>query len=374
MISTRSLISAGAVLMFVAGPPVGARQPAATPPPGPATLTVPEGFTVSVFAAGLTGGRLMAVSPEGTIVLARRAEVVALSDVDKDGRAEPSVLLTGQGYAHSVAFKDGYLYVGTTAAVKRVRWANGAMAGELETFAELPASTPSLHSSRSIAFGPDGRLYVGAGSSCNVCVESDARRTSIQVLDAKGLARPFATGLRNPVGFDWDPRTGRMWAADIAQDSLGDDEPPEEINLIEEGRHYGFPFFYGPSVPSTVAELKDAPRTMSARDVVAPRLELPAHTTPLGITFYRGTRFAEPYRSSLYVAMHGSTTRSTKVGYAVARVVMENGQPVRHEPFVTGWLNGDVVTGRPAGVITGSDGALYVSDDRAGYVYRVTAR
>ncbi len=360
--------------MLVAGPPVGARQPAATPPPGPATLTVPEGFTVSVFAAGLTGGRLMAVSPEGTIVLARRAEVVALPDVDKDGRAEPSVLLTGQGYAHSVAFKDGYLYVGTTAAVRRVRWANGAMAGELETFAELPSSTPSLHSSRSIAFGPDGRLYVGAGLSCNVCVEPDPRRTTIQVFDANGRGRTFASGLRNAVGFDWDPRTGRLWSADIAQDSLGDDVPTEEINLVEEGKHYGFPFFYEQSVASTVAELKDVPRTLAARDVVAPRLALPAHTTPLGITFYRGTRFPEPYRSSLYVALHGSTTRSTKVGYAVERVVMENGQPVRHEPFVTGWLDGDVVSGRPAGVVTGSDGALYVSDDRAGYVYRVAAR
>jgi glucose/arabinose dehydrogenase len=207
-----------------------------------------------------------------------------------------------------------------------------------------------------------------------VCVESDARRTSIQVFDAAGHGRTFAAGLRNAVGFDWDPRTGRMWASDIAQDNLSDDEPPEEIDLIEEGRHYGFPFFYGKTVASSVAELKDVPRTVAAGDVVPPRLVLPAHTTPLGLTFYKGTRFPEPYRSSIFVALHGSTTRSTKVGYRVERVVMENGAPVSHEPFVTGWLTGEAVSGRPAGLVTGADGALYVSDDREGFVYRVAAR
>jgi glucose/arabinose dehydrogenase len=349
-------------------------RPAVSQEKTPATLTVPAGFSVSVFASGLTGGRLMTVSPEGTIVLARRAEVVTLPDADRDGRAEPKVLLSGLGYAHSVAFKDGYLYVGTTAAVRRARWADGGVTGELETFADLPSSTPSLHSSRSIAFGPDGRLYASAGSSCNVCVESDARRTAIQVFNAEGRGRTFAVGLRNAVGFDWDPRTGRMWASDIAQDNLSDDEPPEEIDLIEAGRHYGFPFFYGESVASTVAELEDVPRPVTADDVVAPRLVLPAHTTPLGLTFYKGTRFPEPYRSSIFIALHGSTTRSTKVGYRVERVAMEDGVPVGHEPFVTGWLNGDAVSGRPAGVVTGADGALYVSDDREGFVYRVAAR
>ena len=280
-----------------ASPAQPAAPAAPSPPARPATLTVPAGFSVSVFASGLQGARLMAVSPEGTLIVAKRAEVVALPDANHDGVAEPQVLLSGMTYAHSLAFKDGYLYIGTTPAVMRAKWAQGGLAGPLEKFVDLPSSTPAMHTSRSIAFGPDGRLYVGIGSSCNVCVEGDPRRTTIQVFDAAGGAgRTFAAGLHNPVGFDWDPATGRMWTADTGQEQLGDDMPPDEINLLEEGKHYGFPFYYGPNIASAVPELKDAPRTLAAGDVIAPALDLPAHASPLGITFYRGSQFPAPYR------------------------------------------------------------------------------
>ena len=347
-------------------------QPA--PPPVPATLQVPPGFAVSVFASGLQGARLMAVSPEGVVVVAKRAEVVALPDANHDGVAEPKVLLSGMTYAHSVAFKDGYLYIGTTPAVVRVKWANGAVAGPVETYVALPSSAPAMHTSRSIAFGPDGRLYVGIGSSCNVCVEGDPRRTTIQVFDGPGsTGRAYASGLHNAVGFDWDPATRRMWAADTGQEQLGDDYPPDEINLIEEGKHYGFPFFHGKNTASTVPELKDAPRPLAAADVVPPAFELPAHASPLGLAFYRGTQFPAPYRNSIYIAIHGSSARSSKIGYSVVRVVMNDGRPVASEDFVTGWLNDGVVSGRPAGLVTGADGALYISDDNKGFIYRVAA-
>jgi len=372
--------AAGAVLLAACAS-MSNRAHAQTPaaasaaPPVPAALTVPAGFTVTVFASGLPGARLMAVSPEGIVVVARRAEVVALPDGNHDGVAEPRVLLGGLAYAHSVAFRDGHLYIGTTAAVLRAKWNAGAIAGPLETYVTLPSSLPALHTSRTIAFGPDGRLYVGIGSSCNVCVEDDPRRTTIQVFDGPGSAgRTFAAGLHNAVGFDWDPATGRMWSADTGQEQLGDDYPPDEINLIEDGRHYGFPFFHGQSVGSTVPELKDAPRTLTVTDVVAPAFELPAHASPLGLTFYRGTQFPRAYRSSIYVAIHGSTQRSTRIGYSVARIVMRDGRPVAREDFVTGWLAGEVVSGRPAGLVTGADGALYISDDNKGFIYRVAAR
>ena len=353
-------------------PPAQPAQPA--PPPQPATLKVPDGFAVSVFASGLQGARLMAVSPEGIVVLAKRADVVALPDANHDGVAEPRVLLSGMSYAHSLAFKDGYLYIGTTPAVVRVKWAQGGVAGPVETFVELPTSTPAMHTSRSIAFGPDGRLYVGIGSSCNVCVEGDPRRTTIQVFDGAGSkGRPFASGLHNAVGFDWDPATGRLWSADTGQEQLGDDTPPDEINLIEDGKHYGFPFFYGRNVASAVPELKDAPRTLTPADVVAPAFELPAHASPLGLTFYRGSQFPAAFRSSMFVAIHGSSARSSKIGYTVVRVVMKDGRPVASEDFVTGWLTDGVVSGRPAGLVTGADGALYISDDNKGFIYRVAA-
>lgn len=378
-----STAAAVAVLLVIAAHPLHGHSPAPTspeqsaqsaPPPRLASLTVPAGFAVSVFASGLPGARLMAVSPEGVVVVAKRADVVALPDANHDGVAEPRVLLTGLTYAHSLAFKDGYLYIGTTPAVVRVKWAQGAVAGPVETYVELPSSAPAMHTSRSIAFGPDGRLFVGIGSSCNVCVEDDPRRTTIQVFDGAGSkGRAFASGLHNAVGFDWDPATGRMWAADTGQEQLGDDYPPDEINLVEDGKHYGFPYFHGQNTASTVPELKDAQRTLTAADVVAPAFELPAHASPLGLTFYRGSQFPAAFRNSVYVAIHGSSARSTKIGYSVVRVVMKDGRPVAGEDFVTGWLNDGVVTGRPAGVVTGADGALYISDDNQGFVYRVAA-
>ncbi len=156
----------------------------------PPTSRVPAGFRIAVFASGLTGARHLAVSPEGTLVVARRAEIVALPDRDRDGRAEPEVLLSGLTYAHSLAFANGYLYFTTTPALMRVRWVDGRPSGTPERLADLPTSTPSLHTSRSLVIGRDGRLYVSIGSSCNVCVEPDARRTTIQVFDADGTQRP----------------------------------------------------------------------------------------------------------------------------------------------------------------------------------------
>jgi glucose/arabinose dehydrogenase len=347
-------------------------QPPATAPL--ADLKVPAGFKLSVFASDLAGARMMTVSPEGVLLVARRRtnEVVALPDRDKDGKAEPHVLLTGLPNAHSLAFKDGYLYIATTPAVMRVRWANGAPVGAPEKFADLPSSTPAVHVTRTIAFGRDGRLYVSIGSSCNVCVEDDPRRTTIQVFNADGSnPQPYARGMHNALGFDWDPQTGRMWADDTGQDGLGDDVPPEEINLIEAGKHYGFPFFIGRNAPNLVPELKGVTHTVTAAAAVPPVLELPAHVTGMDLRFYTGTQFPPAYRNALFLTLHGSSTIPVKVGYKVVRVVMTDGRPAGIEDFVTGWLKDGVVSGRPAGLATGADGALYVSEDNRGFIYRI---
>lgn len=375
-----SLVRAAAVLVAALTHASAQTQPAAAAPAvAPlGDLELPPGFTISVFASDLQGARMFAISPEGVLHLARRGDIVALPDADRDGRAEPQVVMSGLTNAHTLAFKDGYLYVGTTPAVVRVRWQNGKSAGEPENFAELPTSTPSVHVSRSILFAPDGRLLVGIGSSCNVCIEPDPRRTTIQVFDAadKNAARngrTFAAGLHNAVGIAIDPRTNRIWATETGQEGLGDDEPPDEIDLIEEGKHYGFPFFYGQNVESHVPEIKDAPRTLTVAQVVKPALALPAHTSPLGLTFYTGTRFPPEYRT-MFVTLHGSTARSEKNGYKVMRVVMKDGRPVSADDFVTGWLKDGVVSGRPRGIITGPDQALYVSDDNKGFIYRIAYR
>jgi glucose/arabinose dehydrogenase len=240
-------------------------------------------------------------------------------------------------------------------------------------FAALPSSTPSVHSSRVLGFGPDGRLFVSIGSSCDVCLESDPRRTTIQVYDADGAARPYATGLRNANGFDWDPATGLLWAGDNGQDGLGPDSPPDEINLVEAGKHYGFPFFIGRNQPNAVPQpgVAAVGHAMTAADVVAPALELPPHVAATDVRFYTGTMFPAPYRNAMFLALHGSTASPPKVGYKVVRVLFKDGRPVGVEDFVSGWLKNDVVSGRPAGLMTGADGALYISDDNRGFIYRV---
>lgn len=341
-----------------------------------ADLRVPEGFTISVFASDLQGARYMAVSPEGTLLVARRArhEVVALPDKDRDGTAEPEVVLSNMTNAHSLAFKDGWLYVATTPAVMRVRWSNGKPIGDPEKVVDLPTSTPSVHVTRTIRFGPDGRLYISIGSSCNACVEPDPRRTTIQVVAADGTLQPYARGLHNALGFDWDPQTRRMWANETGPEGMGDEAPPDEINVIEQGKHYGFPFFVGANISTRVLpEMKDITPDVSADAVVGPALELPAHITGMDLRFYTGTQFPAAFRNALFMAVHGAGTLPApkRIGYKVVRVVMKDGRPTGLEDFATGWLKDGVVSGRPAGLMTGADGALYVSDDNKGFIYRI---
>ena len=315
----------------------------------------------------------MTVSPEGVLLVARRRthEIVALPDENKDGTAEPRVILSGLTNANSIAFNGGYLYIATTPAVMRVRWTKGAPEGVPAVFASLPSSTPSVHTSRVLGFGPDGRLYVSIGSSCDVCIEADQRRTTIQVFDADGTGRPHATGLRNANGFDWDPATGRLWAGDNGQDGLGADFPPDEINLVESGKHYGFPFFVGRNRPNPVPGEAHLRPALTAENVVAPAFELSAHVAATDLRFYTGTNFPMSYRDAMFLALHGSTAVPPKVGYKVVRIVLKAGRPVGVEDFVSGWLKNDVVSGRPAGLAVGADGALYISDDNKGFIYRV---
>lgn len=357
-------------------------QPAQTAQPQapavPATLTVPAGFKVSLFASDVTGGRLMAVSPDGVLYVARqpKGDVVALPDRNKDGKADSvDVVASGLTRPHSLAFQKGYLYIATNPAVMRVKYENGKVVGAPEKFIDLPVSTTS-HWTRTIGFDKAGKLYISIGSSCNVCEEADARRTTIEVCDiagAKPTCQPFAKGLRNAIGMDWDPKTGVLWADDMGQDGLGEDFPPDEINRIEAGKHYGFPYYVGNNVAN--AGLKDAKGSLDASNATPPAFALPPHSSPIDLRFYAGKKFPASYRGAMFVAIHGSspTARKERIGYNVSRVVFKDGKPVSLEPFVTGWLkDGQAMNGRPAGLITGADGALYISDDNKGFVYRVT--
>jgi glucose/arabinose dehydrogenase len=375
--STGVFVACGASLvsgvLAVAQTPAPSAQPPA--PAVPAELVAPAGFTVTVFASDVTNGRLMAVSPDGVLFVARQSkgDVVALPDRDKNGKADSvDVVAANLARPHSVAFNGGYLYIATNPAILRVKYANGKVDGTPEKFIDLPVSTTS-HWTRTIGFGSDGRLYVSIGSSCNLCEEEDPRRTTIMVYNADGSGgRPYAKGLRNAIGFDWDPRTGVLWADDMSEDGHGDDKPADEINRVEEGKHYGWPYLIDNNEPNP--KLTGAKGSLKPAEGTPPALALQAHSSPIDLRFYTGTGFPPEYRGAMFVALHGSSPaqRKERLPGRVVRVVFKDGKPAGVEDFVTGWLKDGQVLGRPAGLVTGADGALYISDDNKGFVYRVS--
>jgi glucose/arabinose dehydrogenase len=184
--------------------------------------------------------------------------------------------------------------------------------------------------------------------------------------------RPYAKGLRNAIGFDWDPQTRAMWADDMGQDRLGEEKPPDEINRIEDGKHYGWPYFIENNEANP--DLKDPKGSLKPEQATPPALALQPHASPIDLRFYKGNKFPAPYRNAMLVALHGSSpnARKEKIGYKVVRVVLKDGRATGVEDFVTGWLKDGQVLGRPAGLITGADGALYISDDNKGFIYRVS--
>jgi glucose/arabinose dehydrogenase len=236
----------------------------------------------------------------------------------------------------------------------------------------------SHHGWRFIDFGPDGKLYVALGAPCNVCdLETFVRdgRTlqfgSITRMDADGRNwEVVARGVRNSVGFAWEPRTSRLWFTENGRDMLGDDVPSCELNVLDRpGEDYGFPYCHA----DTIADPQFG-KNGSCATAKAPAALLGAHVAPLGMTFYSGTQFPQDYVGDAFVAEHGSWNRSNKIGYRVMRIRMKDGKVVGQEPFVDGWLKGQEVSGRPADVLQMPDGALLVSDDQGDRIWRVSYR
>jgi glucose/arabinose dehydrogenase len=350
------------------------------PQPAPSadlsTIRLPPGFAIELFAGDLGHPRFLALDPRGTLLVSvpRAGRVIALPDDDRDGRADAVVpVVEGLELPHGLAFLDGRLYVAETGRVVRfdydpaTRRARGA---PTVLVPDLPAR--GSHWTRTITIGPDRHLYVSVGSSCNSCEERDRHRATIQRYDVNGLnGSAFATGLRNAVGIAFRPGTSQLWATVNGRDWLGDDRPAEYVTRVEEGGFYGWPYCHwtaGGLVPDP--DLGGANRCGAA---LRPSVLYQAHTAPLGLAFYTGSQFPAEYRGDLLVALHGSWNRAVPVGYKVIRVRLGGATPAV-EDFATGWLVGGRYWGRPVDLAVAPDGALFLSDDSLGAVYRISYR
>lgn len=332
-------------------------------------LKTPAGFEVTVYASVPGEPRLMTFGPNGVLYVAARGAGAIYAVPTANTTVRVLGALRGP---HSVFFQGNTLYI---AADDGIYLAGNAVTDDLAIRSQ-PVRIASLpvggqHSSRTAGIGPDGKLYVTTGSTCNFCAEADTRRATAMRFEMDGSNQEiFAKGLRNSVGLAWHPFTGDLWATDNGGDGLGDDIPPDEVNILREGNDYGWPDCYANQRP---VDWGDQARPDRCGQTTAPEAQLQAHSAPLGISFYTGAQFPASYVNDAFVAFHGSWNREQPTGYKVVRIHASSGHATGVEDFLWGFLdlNTRTQSGRPVHALNGPDGALYVSDDSTGNIYRV---
>lgn len=336
-------------------------------------IALPPGFRVGVYAHGLPGARSLALGEKNTLFIGTRAQGKVYAAVDRDGDGRADGLFTfaeGLNNPNGVAFRGGALYVAEIHRVVRFDDAEGHLQNPpAPTVVNETFPRDKHHGWKFIRFGPDGKLYVPVGAPCNVCERDDERYASIMRMNADGSdLEVFARGVRNTVGFDWHPATGELWFTDNGRDWMGDDVPPDELNWAPgAGLHFGFPYVHGKDIPDPKYGKKGKPPAFTP-----PARELGPHVAALGMRFYSGKMFPPPYRGQIFIAEHGSWNRTTPIGYRITLVRLDGNRAVSYEVFAEGWLQGRRPWGRPVDVLVMPDGALLVSDDKAGAVYRIT--
>ncbi|VVE67946.1 sorbosone dehydrogenase [Pandoraea captiosa] len=340
-------------------------------------LSLPPGFHVEVLSDQVPGARGMALGPKGTLFVGSRAQgnVYAITlDPSRAYAAKIRTVASGLNMPVGVAIRNGTLYISAVSRIVKLEDIENRLDNPgkpVTVYDKLPSE--SHHGWRYIAFGPDQRLYVGVGAPCNACHQDENRYAMIGSMKADGTDwRVVARGVRNTVGFDWQPGTNALWFTDNGRDSMGDDMPDDELNrLTSHGEHFGFPYCHAGDIADP-----DFGREKSCSAFTPPKAKLGAHVATLGMRFYLGKQFPEEYRGSIFIAEHGSWNRSSKVGYRVVRVALDaKGNVVKQEVFAQGWLGADdSVWGRPVDLLTLPDGSLMISDDYAGAIYRITYR
>ncbi|MES2947161.1 MAG: sorbosone dehydrogenase family protein [Pseudomonadota bacterium] len=343
------------------------------------SLRLPAGFQIEVLTDAVPHARQMALGAfkdgKGVLYVGSMGEgKVYAVEIDQGRAAAVHTIASGLQMPVGVAWRDGQLFVSAVSKILRFDGIDGRLRNPptpVTVTSGFPTDTH--HGWKFIAFGPDGLLYVPVGAPCNVC-EPGARYANIQRMkpDGSGL-ETVASGVRNSVGFDWNPRDRSLWFTDNGRDLLGDDVPSDELNHVEKtGQHFGYPYCHQGDLPDPEFGGK-----RPCADFVAPVAKLGPHVAALGMRFYTGQQFPAAYRNNIFIAEHGSWNRSSKIGYRVVRVMLDaQGKLLGQETFVDGWLGKDaagkeIVSGRPVDVLTLPDGSLLISDDRAGVIYRV---
>jgi len=341
-------------------------------------IALPPGFKIEVYASGIENPRQMALSPSGTLFVGTRraGNVYAVVDDDRDHKADRVVTIaSGLMMPNGVAFRDGNLYV---VEINRVLRFDG-----IESHLESPPSpvvlndglpTERLHGWKYLAFGPDGKLYVPVGAPCNICDRTgeDPRFGTMLRMNADGTNEEiFARGIRNSVGFDWQPGTDELWFTNNGRDRLGDETPPDTLHHAPEaGLHFGYPFCHGGDLQDP--EFSGRP----CSEFRPPARKLGPHVAAIGMKFYTGSMFPPEYHNQVFIAEHGSWNRSSEAGhtgYRLTVVHLDGDQAVKYETLADGWLGSDNEWwGRPADLLVMPDGSLLVSDDAANAIYRIT--
>jgi glucose/arabinose dehydrogenase len=335
-------------------------------------IKLPAGFAIDVYAENVPNARSMVLSPNGTLFVSTRAagNVYAILDKNNDNKADEVITIArGLRMPNGVAFRNGSLYVAEVSRVIRYDDIENRLTNPPNPII-VNDSFPNddAHGWKFIKFGPDGKLYVPIGAPCNVCERDDKRYSSITRMNPDGSEfEIFAHGVRNTVGFDWHPDTNELWFTDNGRDWLGDDSPPDELNHAPEpDMHFGFPYCHGGDIIDP-----DFGKGRNCADYVPPAMKLGPHVAALGMRFYTGSMFPSEYKNQIFIAEHGSWNRSTPIGYRVTLVRLSGNKAVSYEVFADGWLQGSSAWGRPVDVLVMPDGALLVSDDSAGAIYRI---
>lgn len=341
-------------------------------------VALPKGFAVNVFAKDLINPRMIAVAGDGTVYVTRRevGDVIKLVDSNQDGVADQQEVVANRPGMHGIAIDGNTVYLATVNDLYKTTIQPDGKLAPLEHFVDdLPDG--GQHPNRTLAVGPDGKLYISVGSTCNACDETNPESATMLQMNTDGTSRKiFASGLRNTIGFDFEPQTGELFGMDHGIDWLGDNEQHEELNHLVKGNQYGWPYIYDDGKfnpqdepPGEITLQEWASRSVEPLGYYTP------HAAPMQMTFYTGTQFPEEFRGDAFIVLRGSWNRKPPAGYEVARIRFEGGKPVKFEAFAQGFLSEKgkrwIHYGRLAGLAQAKDGSLLLADDTNGIIYRI---